>query len=344
MTAPALIARELCVSFHKAGGSVQVIHDVCFEIAPGETLALVGESGSGKSVTSMALMRLLGKANRVSLSGQVLLPGASDGDFVDLLAVDDHAIRRLRGRRIAMIFQEPLTALNPVQRIGAQIAEAVRFHGGCSRRAARARALELLEQVGIPEPRSRLDSYPHELSGGMRQRVVIAIALAMEPEVLIADEPTTALDVTVQAQILALLKQLQRDNGMAMLFITHDFGVVSEVADRVAVMYAGRVVEEGAVGAVLERPLMPYTAGLLASVPKLELAGLPGAPLATIEGSVPDPARLPEGCSFHPRCREYRPGICDGAVPPLADLPGARRIRCARAGEWIASEESSHAD
>lgn len=338
-TTPALTARDLCVTFQRGSRQTRVIHDVCFEIAPGETLALVGESGSGKSVTSMALMRLLGKANRAAVTGQVLLPDDEDGEAIDLLAVGDDEMRRLRGRRIAMIFQEPLTALNPVHRIGDQIAEAVRFHTGGSRRAARERALELLEQVGIPEPRSRIDSYPHELSGGMRQRVVIAIALAMEPDVLIADEPTTALDVTVQAQILTLLKELQRKNGMAMLFITHDFGVVSEVADRVAVMYAGRIVEEGAVATVLEQPFMPYTAGLLASVPKLELAGLPGKCLATIAGSVPDPAHLPDGCSFHPRCTFCVPGICDRTVPALETLSPRRRVRCARVHELIPAEE-----
>jgi oligopeptide/dipeptide ABC transporter ATP-binding protein len=335
----ALTARDLCVTFHRNGRQTRVIHDVCFEIAPGETLALVGESGSGKSVTSMALMRLLGKASRAAITGQILLPGDNGDDAVDLLTVSDEAMRRLRGRRVAMIFQEPLTALNPVHKIGHQIAEGVRFHTGCSNRAARQRALELLEQVGIPEPGSRIDSYPHELSGGMRQRVVIAIALAMEPDVLIADEPTTALDVTVQAQILELLKDLQRRNGMAMLFITHDFGVVSEVADRVAVMYAGRIVEEGAVEAVLDRPIMPYTAGLLASVPKFEMAGVSGEQLASIAGNVPDPAQLPNGCSFHPRCTHYVPGLCDSAVPALKPLTAGRYVRCTRAHEIITAEE-----
>lgn len=339
MMKPALQTQDLCITFYQAGHQIQVIRDVCFEIAPGETLALVGESGSGKSVTGMALMRLLGKSSRAAISGQVLLPSHGDSDVVDLLKVEDAAMRHLRGRRIAMIFQEPLTALNPVHRIGDQIAEAVRFHTRSSRRTARQRALELLEQVGIPEPGSRIDSYPHELSGGMRQRVVIAIALAMEPDVLIADEPTTALDVTVQAQILALLKTLQHKTGMAMLFITHDFGVVSEVADRVAVMYAGRIVEEGAVKAVLEHPIMPYTVGLLASVPRFELAGLPGERLSTIAGSVPDPAHPPAGCSFHPRCVHHVPGTCDDTVPTLEPLAPGRHVRCARVQELIPAEE-----
>ncbi|WP_110686176.1 ABC transporter ATP-binding protein [Salinicola aestuarinus] len=338
---PALAVRDLCVTFQRNGCETRVIHDIDFEIAAGETLALVGESGSGKSVTSMALMRLLGRQSRAAVTGQVALHAATEREPIDLLQIDDARMRQLRGRRIAMIFQEPLTALNPVHRVGDQIAEVVRFHSGSPRRQARAQALALLEQVGIPEPSSRLDSYPHELSGGMRQRVVIAMALAMEPDVLIADEPTTALDVTVQAQILTLLKTLQRDTGMAMLFITHDFGVVSEVADRVAVMYAGRIVEEGDVEAVLARPLMPYTAGLLASVPRLERAGLPGERLATIAGRVPDPASLPAGCSFQPRCTFAVPGTCDSAVPALASLKAGRRVRCTRAHELIPAEELS---
>ncbi|MEX2517803.1 MAG: ABC transporter ATP-binding protein, partial [Paracoccaceae bacterium] len=262
---------NLNVAFQGAGGPVKVVHDVSLTLRDGETLAVVGESGSGKSVTSLAVMRLLPPPPRAVLSGRAVLHGDED---IDLLALPERRMRRLRGDRIAMIFQEPLTSLNPVHRVGAQIVESIRCHRDVTRAAARRRALDLMEQVGIPEPEQRLESYPHELSGGMRQRVMIAIALALEPEVLIADEPTTALDVTVQAQILELLRELQERTGMAMLFITHNFGVVAEIADRTMVMYSGRVVEEGGVAEVLERPLMPYTGGLMRSVPRLETAGL----------------------------------------------------------------------
>ncbi len=322
-----LTVTDLGVGFQSSGGDVQVVHDVSFALEDGETLAVVGESGSGKSVTSLALMRLLPPPPRATISGRAVLHGKED---TDLLALSERRMRRLRGDRVAMIFQEPLTSLNPVHRVGAQIVEAIRCHRDVSGAQALRRAHELLEQVGIPEPARRLESYPHELSGGMRQRVMIAIALALEPDVLIADEPTTALDVTVQAQILELLREMQEANGMAMLFITHNFGVVAEIADRTMVMYSGRVVEEGGVAEVLERPLMPYTSGLMNSVPLLETAGLGEATLTTIEGFVPDPSRMPPGCAFHPRCPHAVKGLCDRDVPPLEQAAPGHRLRCLR--------------
>ncbi|MBN8189164.1 ABC transporter ATP-binding protein [Salipiger thiooxidans] len=328
MTDPVLSVRDLRIRFRSGGRETQVVHGVDFDIRGGETLALVGESGSGKSVTSFALMRLLPEAPRCTIEGSVSMGG------VNLLELSERRMAQVRGPRIAMIFQEPLTSLNPVHRVGDQIAEAIRFHRKMSKADIRARVIELLTLVGIPDPARRMHAYPGEMSGGMRQRVVIAMALALEPDLLIADEPTTALDVTVQAQILELLRQIQRATNMAMLFITHDFGVVAEIAERVMVMYAGRIVEQGSLADVLSHPRMPYTRGLLASVPRFEDAGLKTGPLGTIEGFVPSPDNLPAGCSFHPRCPHARPGICDGALPELeAHGGGAHLVRCARADE-----------
>lgn len=324
-----LEARGLSVGFKTQAGLVEVVREVDLDIRSEETVALVGESGSGKSVTSLALMRLLPPPPRAAIRGSARLQGPR-GAPAELFSLSEREMRRLRGDRIAMVFQEPLTSLNPVHRIGFQIAEALLCHRPINAAAARRRALELLEMVGIPEPESRLDAYPHQLSGGMRQRVMIAIALALEPDVLIADEPTTALDVTVQAQILDLLRELQAASGTAILFITHNLGVVAEIADRVEVMYAGRIVESGSAEEVLITPAMPYTRGLLGSVPRLETAGLAAHDLATIEGFVPDPARLPPGCAFHPRCRYASPGLCDTAVPPSEPIGDARRVRCVR--------------
>ena len=319
---------DLSVAFRSPDGVVPVVHDVSFTLAAGETLALVGESGSGKSVTSLAIMRLLPPPPRARLGGRVLL--CRSGGELDLTQLPERQARQIRGDRIAMIFQEPLTSLNPVQRVGDQIVEAIRCHRGGSYRDARRKAIGLLDRVGIPEPEARLATYPHELSGGMRQRVMIAIALALEPDILIADEPTTALDVTVQAQILELLREIQRQTGMAILFITHNFGVVAEIADRAMVMYSGRVVEEGTTDAVLTRPLMPYTSGLMRSVPRLELAGRTREPLGTIEGFVPDPARMPPGCAFHPRCRFHEAGTCDTDLPVLEEAVPGHKLRCKR--------------
>ncbi len=328
MSTRRLTVRDLRVGFRTEGGFVEVVHDVSLTLDAGETLAVVGESGSGKSVASLALMRLLPAPPRARITGRAILHHG--GEEHDLISLSEARVRRLRGARIAMIFQEPLTSLNPVHRVGAQIVEAIRAHRGVSRGDARRRALELLDLVGIPEPQKRLAAFPHELSGGMRQRVMIAMALALEPDVLIADEPTTALDVTVQAQILELLRALQERTGMAMLFVTHNFGVVAETADRAMVMYSGRVVEEGTVEQVLTRPLMPYTHGLMRSVPRLDHAGRSSEPLGTIEGFVPDPAHLPAGCVFHPRCPHHVPGRCDAGLPELEAAAEGHRLRCKR--------------
>jgi len=327
--APLLDVRELAVTFATDNGAVRAVNDVSFTLRAGETLALVGESGSGKSVTSLAVMRLTPPAPRVKLGGAILFRGR-DGTVRDLATLDAETMRRVRGDEISMIFQEPMTSLNPVHRIGDQIAEAVMLHRGVNRRAALKRAEELLDRVGIPEARRRLSAYPHHLSGGMRQRVMIAMALACDPRVLIADEPTTALDVTVQAQILELLKELQAATGMAILFITHNLGVVAEIADRVMVMYAGRIVEEGEVVPVLTRPLMPYTQGLLRSVPHLDPDRLGMTPLEAIPGSVPDPMRPPPGCAFEPRCAHAEAGACDAAMPVLEEAESGHQVRCRR--------------
>ncbi len=325
---PILDVRNLSVTFQTDNGPVRAVQDVSFALRPRQTLALVGESGSGKSVTSLAIMRLTPPAPKVRLGGSVLLQG---GDAPrDLATLDSRSMRLVRGNEISMIFQEPMTSLNPVHRIGDQIAEAVMFHRGIGRRAALARAEELLDRVGIPEARRCLSSYPHHLSGGMRQRVMIAIALACDPRILIADEPTTALDVTVQAQILELLKELQAATGMAIIFITHNLGVVAEIADEVMVMYAGRIVEQGGVVPVMKQPRMPYTQGLLRSVPRIDLAGLGSQPLEAIPGSVPDPLNLPPGCAFEPRCAHAQPGICDSEIPPLELVAPGHLVRCAR--------------
>jgi oligopeptide transport system ATP-binding protein len=312
-----LSVRGLGVQF----GATVAVHDVSFDVAAGETLALVGESGSGKSVTSLAVMGLLPPCR---LAGQILFQGR------DLLTLPDAAMRRIRGRAISMIFQEPMTSLNPVQRIGAQIAESVRFHQGLSTRAALAAAEALLEDVEVADAHQRLRAYPHEMSGGMRQRVMIAMALACHPDLLIADEPTTALDATVQAQILDLLRRVQRKTGMAMIFITHNLGVVAEIADRVAVMYAGRVVEQAPVAEAFAAPLMPYTQGLLRSIPHLDTLDAGRAGLETIPGAPPDPAHMPPGCVFHPRCGRHAPGVCDVTVPVLEAARAGHDVRCLR--------------
>ncbi|MHB0705171.1 ABC transporter ATP-binding protein [Roseomonas mucosa] len=310
-------------------GALPAVQDVSFEVRRGETLALVGESGSGKSVTSLALLRLTPPAPACRVEGQVLLR-RKDGNTVDLLALREEEMRAMRTAKVAMVFQEPMTSFNPVHTIGAQIAEAIRFHEGVGRRAAEGRAAELLDLVGIPDPKRRLSAYPHQLSGGMRQRAMIAMALSCGPELLIADEPTTALDVTIQAQILELLARLQKQTGMAMIFITHNLGVVAEIADRVMVMYAGRVVEQAELLPLFRSPRMPYTAGLMRSVPRLDLAGQRREPLFAIPGQVPDPRHPPPGCAFAPRCAHHRPDPCDSAVPPLEETGSGHLSRCFR--------------
>ncbi len=329
-----LQVENLTVRFHSDAGVVCALNGVTFAVRPGETMALVGESGSGKSVTSLAIMRLTPSPPGCQVSGRVLLRGP-DGLPLDLLALSGEAMRRVRGDRIAMIFQEPMTSLNPVLTIGDQIAEAIAVHQGTSRASAWDAAGELLDLVGIPEPRARLAAYPHHLSGGMRQRVMIAIALACDPAVLIADEPTTALDVTVQAQILDLLRRLQKRTGMAVIFITHNLGVVAEIADRVMVMYAGRIVEQATMRALFQAPRMPYTAKLMNSVPRLHIGG-ERIPLEAIPGSVPDPTNLPPGCAFVPRCSHALEGKCDVAPPDLEEVSPGHSVRCARWRELVA--------
>ncbi len=299
-----------------AMGGVPVLEDVSFAIAPGETLGLVGESGCGKSVTALSIMRLLPEPPARIASGRIVFDGT------DLLDLDAERLRSIRGDRIAMIFQEPMTSLNPVFTIGDQIGESLIVHRGASRAAARAEAARLLDLVGIPAAASRLDRYPHELSGGQRQRAMIAIALACKPRLLIADEPTTALDVTVQAQILDLIARLRRELGMAVLLITHDLGVVAEFCDRVAVMYAGRIVEEAPATALFAAPGHRYTEALLRSMPA---ANAPGRDLPSIPGSVPPPAARGAGCVFAPRCGFATPR-CRAELPPLGAPP--HRLRC----------------
>ncbi|MFO1351692.1 MAG: ABC transporter ATP-binding protein [Gammaproteobacteria bacterium] len=297
-----------------------VVERVSFDLEAGAVLGLVGESGSGKTVTALAIMGLIAPPGRIA-AGQVLFQGE------DLLRKAPVELRRIRGVEIAMIFQEPMSALNPVFTIGQQISETLRYHRRLDRRAARRQAIAWLERVEIPAAARRFDAYPHELSGGMRQRAMIAMALACGPKLLIADEPTTALDVTIQAQILALLSQLQRDLGMAVLLITHDLGVVAEMADRVIVMYAGQMVEQASTGALFSRPHHPYSEGLLASIPPLDRDL---ERLAAIEGVVPNPTQWPSGCRFHPRCR-YALAPCHALRPPLIAAAGPdHQVACIR--------------
>jgi oligopeptide/dipeptide ABC transporter ATP-binding protein len=311
MSEPLLDVRGLGIGFQTDDGLLTAVDDVSFTLERGRTLGLVGESGCGKSVTARALMRLLEHPSGRVLRGEVRLDGR------DLLQLPIEAMRQVRGREIAMIFQEPMTALNPVHRIGRQIVENLILHEPLSSQAALRRAVELLDWVGIPAPDRRIDEYPHQLSGGMRQRVMIAMALSCHPKVLIADEPTTALDVTVQAQILDLIRRLQKQTGMAVLLITHDLGVVAETCDEVAVMYAGRLVERAPVHDLFARPLHPYTRGLLDCLPKLDQA--PKTPLPVIAGRVPGLRDLPSGCRFAPRCPNARGGEAEGPRPPWQD-------------------------
>jgi len=312
-----LSVRDLRVEFATSGGVVTAVDGASFDVDAGETVALLGESGSGKSVTAQALLGIVPKP-----AGRVC-GGSISYDGRDLLAPG--AAKGLRGREIAMVFQDPLSSLNPVFRVGAQIGEMFRRHRGASRREARAAALDLMQRVGIPAASKRLDDYPHQFSGGMRQRVMIAMALALSPRLLIADEPTTALDVTVQAQIMQLLTRLQSEEGMSLVLITHDLGVVADVADRVVLMYAGRVVETGPLREVYEHSAHPYTSGLMASVPALDG---PRDRLIPIQGSPPDLLSLPSGCSFRPRC-QYADAVCADVEPDLRQLSGRPTHRAA---------------
>ncbi|WP_157218401.1 ABC transporter ATP-binding protein [Flavisphingomonas formosensis] len=313
----------LSTLFPSGEGDLRAVDGLSFAVQPGETVAIVGESGSGKSVTVMSIMRLLGAATRHE--GAVRFEGR------DLLALSEAEMRKVRGNRIGMIFQEPMTALNPVQTIGSQIAESLRLHRGLSRRDSRARALEMLSLVGIPAPERRIDEYPHQLSGGMRQRVMIAMALACDPALLIADEPTTALDVTVQAQILDLIREQARKLGAGVILITHDLGVVAELADRVIVVYAGRKVEEGTAAEILDRPRHPYTRGLLEATPRLRGGGGHRAGRMTeIPGNVPGLAEILAGCAFEPRCAHAQP-CCRIERPPEVPVAQDHLVVCRRA-------------
>ena len=317
MSHPMVEVRDLRVTFRSEEGPIYAVDGVDLDLAPGETFALLGESGCGKSVTMKSLMRLH-PAHKTRIEGSIRIAGE------DVLAMNAGALSRLRGKTVAMVFQEPMLAFDPVFTIGEQICEAVRRHEGCSRADARARALEMLERVQIPSARKRLDAYPHEMSGGMRQRAMIALALSCRPKVLLADEPTTALDATVQIQVLLLLKELQREMGMSMIFVTHDVGVAIEVADRTAVMYAGRVIEQGPIDTVMRAPWHPYTQGLLAATvhPGMDrrqaLNAIPGSPPQLTR-------RIPE-CAFAPRCT-LASASCHDPLPP-ARMDGDRLLRC----------------
>jgi len=327
METPILEVTDLQTVFFTNSGLFRAVDHVSFSLRRGETLAIVGESGCGKSVSALSIMRLVPDPPGRIIGGQVLLDGT------DLLALDEAEMRDIRGNRISMIFQEPMTSLNPVIRIGDQIAEAVRLHRSVSARDAWDRAVEMLKLVRIPEAAQRARDYPHQLSGGMRQRAMIAMALACRPTLLIADEPTTALDVTIQAQILHLMLELQQELGMGLILITHDLGVVAQTAQRVVVMYAGRKVEEADVEALFAQPLHPYTRGLMASMPKLPQPGSTAqARLTEISGTVPSLVRLPPGCAFAPRC-PLAIERCRSETPALRSLKPDHQAACWRAGE-----------
>jgi oligopeptide/dipeptide ABC transporter ATP-binding protein len=318
-----LEVKNLQTHFQTRAGLVKAVDGVSFHVDRGELLGLVGESGCGKSITSLSVMRLIAPPGQI-VGGEILFDGEN------LVAATDERMRGIRGNDIAMIFQDPMTSLNPVYTVGEQIAEALRLHRRLSRADAREAAVAAMKEVAIPDPARRVRDYPHQLSGGMRQRVMIAMALACEPELLIADEPTTALDVTIQAQILELLNELRHTRKLAVLLITHDLGVVAEVADRVAVMYTGKIVEEAPVAELFARPRHPYTEGLLHSVPKMPETGVERAKrLNTIEGVVPKPTSLPAGCHFAPRCR-YKEARCDMGEIPLYQIQEDVQARCVR--------------
>lgn len=317
MSVPVLSVRNLCVEFASRRGALRAIDGVSFDIAKGEVLGVVGESGAGKSVTGLAAIGLIDPPGRIA-GGEILLSGLR----IDNLPPEQ--MRRIRGKRIAMIFQDPLTSLNPLYRIGDQLVETIRTHLNMNETQARKRAVDLLADVGIPAPDKRVDAYPHEFSGGMRQRVVIALAIAAEPELIIADEPTTALDVSVQAQIIALIKRLGRDHGTAVMLVTHDMGVIAETSDRVAVMYSGRIAEIGPVRDVVQNPLHPYAKGLMGAIPTL--TGDASQRLVQIPGSMPRLSAIPQGCAFNPRC-SFAFDRCRVERPePIA--VGAQQVAC----------------
>jgi oligopeptide transport system ATP-binding protein len=317
-TARLLEVEDLHVEFRTRRGTVNAVNGISYSLGERETLAILGESGSGKSVSAQAIMGILDSPPAFIPSGAIRFRGT------DLLTLPEEDRRRVRGAKIAMIFQDALSALNPVFTVGWQLGEMARVHRGASKKEGEKLAVELMERVRIPSARERVGAYPHEFSGGMRQRIMIAMALALDPDIIIADEPTTALDVTVQAQIMKLLSDLQDESGMGLILITHDLGVVADVADRIAVMYAGKIVETANVYDLYRAPAHPYTEGLLASIPTVEFKG---GKLATIPGSPPNLMRIPSGCPFHPRC-SYRRDRCKTDEPPLYQVDGDRRSAC----------------
>ena len=318
---PLLDVRGLVTEFHSSEGVFKAVDGVSFSVARGETLGIVGESGCGKSVTSLSVMGLIPRPPGKIPAGEIVFEGR------DLLTLSSRQMRDVRGNDISMIFQEPMTSLNPVYTVGQQIMEGILLHENISEAQARERAIEMLRLVRIPSPEGRVDDFPHQMSGGMRQRVMIAMALACNPKLLIADEPTTALDVTIQAQILDLMRDLRERTGTAIMLITHDLGVIAELADRVVVMYAGKVVEEARVGDLFTDPQHPYTLGLLGSIPKLDVEE---ERLATIEGSVPNPYNMPAGCKFNPRC-PFADDQCRQEVPALAEVKPGHKVACWKA-------------
>lgn len=327
---PLLEVKGLKTYFYTEDGVVRAVDGVNFDVYPGEVLGIVGESGCGKSVTSLSIMRLISKPGKID-AGEILLDGEN------LLDLSEEEMSKVRGNRISMIFQQPQTSLNPVFRVGEQIGEVLNIHQDFGREAAQKRTVELLKQVGIPDPERRMEAFPHELSGGMAQRVMIAMALACVPDLLIADEPTTALDVTIQAQILDLMRNLRSQLGSAVILITHDLGVIAEMADRVAVMYAGRIVEQSSVRTLFKEPLHPYTQGLIGSTPVL---GKVRDKLDVIPGSVPNLINLPQGCKFAPRCRarvNHNLTVCTEKEPDLIQIGEGHRVRC-----WLYQDSDQH--
>jgi len=328
MTEKLVEIRDLRTHFYTEDGIVPAVDGVNLYIKRGETLGVVGESGCGKSVTSLSIMRLIPNPPGKIVGGEILFEGE------DLLKKSEAAMRKIRGNEISMIFQEPMTSLNPVYTIGDQLTEAIQLHQGLSRKDALAKAIEMLRLVGIPLPERRVKEYPHQLSGGMRQRVMIAMALSCNPKLLIADEPTTALDVTIQAQILELMKKLKKELGMAIMLITHDLGVVAEMCERVVVMYGGKVVEEADVVSLFKNPLHPYTEGLLRSIPRMDQET---EKLHVIEGVVPNPLHMPKGCRFHPRC-PYATDKCREAQPELEQVAPGRFVACFLSADRLVKE------
>lgn len=322
---PILQVNDLRTYFNTDEGVVKAVDGVSFELHKGETLGLVGESGSGKSVTNLSIMRLIPMPPGRIMGGQAWLDGE------DLLKKAEPTLRTIRGKKISMIFQDPMTSLNPFLRISTQMIETIRLHEGLARKDARSKAIEMLKMVGIANPTKRIDAYPHQFSGGMRQRVMIAIALSCNPEIIIADEPTSALDVTIQAQILELLKRLSAEFGTSVIMITHDLGVVAGMCDTVAVMYAGRIVERGPVSAIFGDPKHPYTQGLIKSVPRLDTAGK--GRLYSIEGQPPNVINMPDCCPFHPRCA-YAMDVCRKKYPSTTNVDEARDVNC-----WLFNSE-----